>query len=275
MRRADVSVQFDQRKAACVLEPALLLSRPVGPMLALRLSAVLEPWLTRSFWQILDSSDLLGMQGFAARSCVDAQALQRWLAFRERTDSADCTLRWLGDRFAESRVDGAADFTVMERFEVLLEGLQTLHARLPAQSGPASRGECALGWPGIDMAAGALDGLALSAVLEGAALLCELGSEAEPGLVTLARRMGLPVRAASEQGTDSLFLVERRVLREAMARAGAAPMLQALPGLAVVHAWVDEDASTAATPLHTDPTEPPSPCACRTWAGAQLWWYAL
>ncbi len=113
-----------RRKPPCVLDAALLLARAPGPSLALRLATVFEPWLTRSFWQTLDASELLLMHGADDAGAVSGVALARWLSLRENTDIGSWVLRWVGDCLAESQLLDAVDAAVVERYEALAEGLQ-------------------------------------------------------------------------------------------------------------------------------------------------------
>ena len=52
----DFSVRFSQRRWTCVLDPFLALS-PNGLILATQLSQVLELWIFRELWQILDNTE--------------------------------------------------------------------------------------------------------------------------------------------------------------------------------------------------------------------------
>ncbi len=250
MRRADFSVQLERRKPPCVLDPALVLAHAQGPALALRLAAVLEPWLTRSFWQALDASELLLMQdGSAALASVNGQALQRWLALRESTDSGSWVLRWLGDRWAESNLLDSADADVIDRYESLAASLQ-------ARAAPGG-----VAWCGFDAERAAQDTLSLSATLDGALLLC--AGAALPPPVQMAQALGLVVEPPERLHEGSWLQAERHFLREAVAAAGAAALAQALPPLVAAHVCLDDEAGGAAAPGE-DP-----------WAGARVWWYRL
>lgn len=309
MRRADVSVHVDQRRLPCVLEPSLLLTHAQGPTLALRLVAVVEPWLTRSFWDALDNSELLtgrvpglGGQGpidlaslhalrrppvrlhavsggdacqaqarapsqarprdaagdassaaagpaqDEAKAAISLTALTRWIQLRERTDESAWVLRWVGDRIAESQLRDVEDLSLFDQFELMQRCLElrAQHRKLILCSP----------WQGIDWRRAALDALSLSAVLEGALVLCAAAPGREPALVVLARQLGFRVRDVGGQGKrpsasdaaakeaalaetdgapETLFVTERLLLREALARAGLATLAQQLPPLAVVH----------------------------------------
>lgn len=161
MRRADVSVHVEQRRLPCVLEPSLLLTHAQGPSLAMRLVSVVEPWLTRSFWQALDNSELLTgrVPQLGSATPISGAALTRWIQLRERTDESAWVLRWVGDRIAESQLRDVEDLSLFDQFELLQAALE-LRAE---QRGMTLRSP----WPGLDLRRAALDALSLSAVLEG------------------------------------------------------------------------------------------------------------
>src|SRR5712692_5673952 len=55
----DLSLTLSQRRRACVLDPALTLSR-FGLHLVRRLGELMELWMPREFWHILDNSQFYG-----------------------------------------------------------------------------------------------------------------------------------------------------------------------------------------------------------------------
>lgn len=249
--RSDLKLQVSVRKLACVLDPALLLCHAQGPTLAMRLTQVMEPWVTRSFWQALDASELLS--GNAA-SPLSGAALSEWIMLRETTDAGSWLLRWIGDRLAESQLRDEADAQMIERWELLAEGLA---ARQPA---PATSDWCR----GFDTRTVCLDALALSATLDGALVLCEAGSDHEPGPVQAARAVALHTQRLEPLPADSLFSAERTLVRQSLAHAGLAALLEDELRLAALH--VLSRANDAAT-AQADTIDP--------WAGARVWWYAV
>lgn len=269
MGASDLRVTVDSAKLRCVLDPALALGHALGPRLALGLTRSFETWLTRSFWQLLDASDLLlrcplPADAAAARPdsvplqpMADAAALVEWTALRDGTDAGSWRLRWVGDCLAESQLQhpepGAEG--LVERFEWLAAGL-------------AARDEAAGGAPegwrrALDPQRGALDALALSAALDGAIVLCAWpAGGALPAPVRVLSRLDLPARAVADEA-EGLFAAERALVRQLLAAAGLAPLAQAMGRLAVVHALalpLDGAADGAAA----DP-----------WQHASAWWYGL
>jgi len=270
MRRADVSVHVDQRRLPCVLEPSLLLTHAQGPVLALRLVTVFEPWLTRSFWQALDNSELLiGHSPIAAEPSLDisSAALTRWIQLRERTDESAWVLRWVGDRIAESQLGDVEDLNLFDQFE-------QVHAWLEQRAQVHGLG---LGtpWRGFDLHRASLDALSLSAVLEGALVLCSTCEGRAPAPVALAHQLGLDVvDMGAAQAAESLFPAERQFLREALARAGLATLAQSLPPLAALHVCLEARPPQRPSGQQVDALEaafdPPDP-----WGQARVWWYPL
>lgn len=294
MRQGDWSLTVSQRRPACVLDPALLLGHACGPVLALRLSRVLEPWLTRGFWQAIDASELFlrrAATGGGELLWPDAQALRSWIGLRHGTDAGSWCLRWVGDNLAESQLQDAAEPDLLGRYERLAEALQ---ARLPSAAG-------APGWlHGLDRLETAADAVALSACLDGAFVLCPacVDEHGTPWPVQALERAGVPVHAIEAQPARGLFADERRLMREALARAALAAVAERLPPLAVVHVLLNgavgqwapvgrtdahcrllPDAPAGAWPHaladRHDEAAIPADGPCDVWAGAQAWWYAL
>lgn len=254
MRRADLQLSVSARKAACVLDPSLVLGHAQGPLVAMRLAQVLEPWLTRSFWLALDASELLlrSARGVAADG-VSAAALAHWIRLRECTDAGSWVLRWIGDCIAESQLAESAEAGVLMRYEQLAEALQGRAERhLDVHAGSAKRWRIA-----FDSTNAALDAIALSAALDGALVLCAAADEPAP--LRAAKAAALPVVSLEPMPADALFAAERSFLRQALAAAGLAALLEPWPRLSVLHALAGDEAGEAPDP----------------WAEAHVWWYPL
>jgi hypothetical protein len=232
-------------------------------MLALRLTQVMEPWLTRSFWQALDASELLLSGAVAAERSAAAplqrSALAAWIALRETTDAGSWLFRWIGDRLAESQVQDSADADALERYEGLVDGLA--RRRLAHCSKHA-------GWClGFDRMVASLDALALSATLDGALVLCRVEPDGDPGPVLAARAAELTTTQLEPMPADSLFNAERMVVRQALASAGLAPVLEDRTRLAAVHVALPSVENAAGDDAASDGEGP--------WTGARVWWYPV
>ncbi|KVN70894.1 hypothetical protein WM03_21050 [Burkholderia ubonensis] len=283
MRADDMLVSVRSRKLACVLDPALVLGSRVGLAFALRLSRVLEPWLTRSFWQVIDASELLlpGLAAGAPNDDIDApwplaDVLQAWIALRDATDASAWPLRWIGDNLAESQLDGAAAPGIVMHYEALAEALA---ARLRLDEDPVS-GIWPSRWRPREAS---VDALALSAALDGALVLTASVAQREPWPVQALARLGRPARLLDSlpaERSASLFAAERALLLDALAAAGLASLAQELPPLVALHVNVVPAMVAAAAP-HVPPRaeEGLAPShridAANPWDDVRAWWYYL
>jgi hypothetical protein len=248
MGASDLRVTVDLPKLRCVVDPTLALDHTAGPALTQRLTGVFETWLTRSFWHLIDASEMLRGSG------PDPAALGEWIALRDRTDAASWLLRWVGDNRAESQLKAAAGDDLVGRYEWLAAALESRQPTSAHWRHP------------FDRVTSAVDALTLSAALDGALILSQQPSaEDMPWAVQALCRLGLPFEQAPA-GTDSLFVIERQVVRQALAAAGLAALLQPLPPLAVVHVLV-----CAPTPLDTGSADE----RADPWSQARAWWYRL
>jgi hypothetical protein len=283
MRCGDLSLTLRQRRLSCVIDPALLLCHAEGPILATRLARVVEGWLPRSFWQVIDASDwVLGDgsdTGFRGAGCAPADsqplskaAVRRWMAMRDSTDAGSWPLRWVGDNLAESQVQDSADADIVERTEALVDALAQ---RLVLPEADPWRALChGSGWSSLH---GSVDLLSLAAALESTRVLtCIPSGGTEPGPVAALRTAGLAVTALNPLAPDSLFATERSLLREAMAACGLPILVDRLPALAVLHVGLvdggsDGGDSAAVTSMVPDAGQSlPDP-----WQGARAWWYPI
>ena len=270
MRHADLSLTVSQRKLACVLDPALVLCHAQGPILALRLTQVLEPWLTRSFWQVIDASELLLNRLDCDVDCAnsgeglqpDATALSAWIAMRDETDAGSWPMRWVDENLARSQVRDAAEPDVVDRYEQLAEALAERVAPI--------EDECAR-WIHIDPVRCAMDAVALSACLGGALILSLLPERGhgDPWPVQALARANVKVIALDPIPSHTLFAAEYQLLRDALVSAGLAAVVERLPPLAVVHVTVDEGAACS------DGVGGIESGRCDLWANAQATWYVL
>lgn len=255
MGASDLRVTVDGVKLRCVLDPALVLGQACGLKLALGLTRVFETWLPRSFWQVLDASELLGGSA-QPQSGLHPLALNDWTALRDGTDAGSWTLRWVGDNLAESQLrSGGSDDSLVERFEWHAEMLLAHQAR------PAPRGWC----QDFDPVLGAHDALALSAALDGALILCRAAdAQTPPPPVQALSRLDPPPRELAGSDTSSLLAAERDFVRQAIAAAGLSALLQTVQHACVVHVLTLPPEGHASN----DDTQDP-------WQRSRSWWYRL
>ncbi|MFG6457224.1 hypothetical protein [Roseateles sp. BYS96W] len=255
MGASDLRVTVDGPKLRCVLDPALVLGHACGLKLALGLTRVFETWLPRSFWQVLDASDLLNADGLP-QSGLHPLALSDWTALRDGTDAGSWTLRWVGDNLAESQLRSGSDDSLVDRFEWHAEALL---GRQPPQ--PAGARWCR----SFDALAGAHDALALSAALDGALILCRATDAfGPPGPARVLSGFSLPLRQLPDGDGASLLAAERAFVRQAIAAAGLAALLQSVQHACVVHALTLPPSGDASNDDSQDP-----------WQHSDAWWYRL
>ncbi|MGY8525621.1 hypothetical protein [Paracidovorax citrulli] len=282
MHPDDMVVSIRQRKLACILDPVLVLGSPWGPSVALRLTRVMEAWLTRAFWQVIDASDMviprLPANDEAAKEAPLSRPLERaldaWIALRDSTDAASWPFRWVGDNFTESQVGDAADGGVVERYETLLDALL---ARCGSGADPSNVGDAgdadalSAWWNPMSLS---LDTLALSATLDAAIVLTAQPDEAPPWPVRALQRCGIDVQHLDPLPADSLFGAERSLVRDALAAAGLAGMMQRLPPLAALHVIAEAPADAALLAAPRAPVRAADATA-DPWARATAWWYPV
>ncbi|WP_244851530.1 hypothetical protein [Caballeronia sp. SL2Y3] len=271
MHASDMLVHVHTRKLSCVLDPALILATPGGIKLALRLTHVVEPWLTRTFWQLIDSSDwlraVLPNEDADAAVAPRSDVLGAWIEMREQTDAASWPFRWIGDRLAESQLLDHADACLIEHYEALADSLAARAER--------GRGKRRMDWPAHwDPGTASIDTLPLSAALDAAMILTARGAlngdEGEPTLVSRLRELDILVEQADSASPDSLFAAERALLREALAQAGLTGLCQRLPRLAVVHVTAERWNASSADENRSDDAR-----SSDAWSEARAWWYPV
>jgi hypothetical protein len=268
VRTADLSLRVSLRKLPCVLDPTLILAHAQGPEFAMRLTQVLEPWLTRSFWQIIDSSELLtrsallpSAQGTDSRHVLtDSHALTAWIALRDRTDAGSWPLRWVGDNLPESQLGEDEALDVIERYESLARALEDrTEGRLP---------HCSPWCKGISPITAAMDAVVLSATMGGALILCTLVDGGEPWTVQALALAGVEAQRLQPERDDSLFHTEHEWVRDRLVTAGLAVLAQQLPSLAAMHVLADFSRFASCDDASGDAAGDP-------WDGARAWWYVL
>jgi hypothetical protein len=223
-----LSVTVGQRRWPCVLDPALALSRH-GLTLAQRLGDLMEVWVVRELWHILDNTHFYRHKPEAllppgARGEGEARALAASLAAWERarlqTDLGGLKLFWVGDGPGESFLPHGADPRLAPRCEALARALDR---RLPREGrlegsglGPAFR-----------------DAAALGAALGAAFVLTARPPQGAPPICDALAGWGV---SCAELGPgDELAALERAELRRLCVHAGLAELFWAGLGLSVLH----------------------------------------
>ena len=280
---ADLTVTLQQRRLACVLDPALILSS-YGLALS-RLGEVAELWVGRELWHMLDNTHFYTQQpsllvDTATRSTDDAlasqealQALLGWEQWRLENDQAGLKLFWVGDAPSGSLLPAHMDAHIVWRYEMLAYALESRAggpAKLDQILEPAFR-----------------DTVALAAALQASLILARppLAAPSEgqlPSVCTALTRWGVPCSLLSD--LDPFVYVERDYLRHLLVHAGLAPLLWAGLRLAVVHLWVPGASTLWPAPREAsfegieelpEATAAVLPADAQLWQAAQGFWYLL
>jgi hypothetical protein len=276
----DLAVTLSQRRWSCILDPALLLLTRFGPMLVQRLGALVELWLARTFWRVLDDSETCLQRpdrlvpagwlpnaggGFASAS---SDSLRVWERIRARTDLCGLRFRYVGDNLMSSALPDQREPDLLQRFE-------SLESALLARLGEWPHGEP----EGYDAWLGAVDALALAGTLGSVCVLTLHDPERrQPALAAALERFdGAPTFVASG---DDLMEYEREQINRLLVQAGAAPLVWSGLDLAVAHVVAPRalQMRTAFDDMVQDADEefsPADPAEDDPWGGALVHWYAL
>ena len=278
----DLSLTLSQRRRACVLDPGLMLSR-FGLLLARRLGEVMELWMPREFWRILDNSQfylrqpesLFRMSDDERRVSVRqapnmdeiATAIKEWERIRMENDLSGLKFFWIGDGLPESLVPPGTGADLVWRYESLARALD----RPLAGRGP--------------MACAARDTAALAAALGAAFVLTyrtteDIRAGAAPAICDVFAEC-LSCQSVAEG--DPIAATERDHLRHLLVHSGAANLLWAGLNLAVLHLAVPAAAILYVAPQPTstddlgevDTVAPVAESSAGPWDGARAFWYPL
>jgi hypothetical protein len=265
---ADFSVQVTRRRARCVLDPNLALSRE-GPRLTRLLAPYAEQWVGPEFFTVLDSAqlyrrepELLIWPGTDRNDAAAvAEALRDWMQLRE--EAGRC-LYWVGDALRESFLPEDIDDTVVSRWEA---AARTLDCRLPRAleaTGP--------------LIAAMRDAAALCAVLPNAAIVSRGRSGEPPTICQHLQHWGIPCDTLAP--SDALAAIERVEFQRLLVLAGSGPLIWSGLQLAVVHLCIPHigrlDSAvglSAEQPALADEPEldPPG----NPWEDARCFWYDI
>lgn len=276
-----LSLNVQQRLAACVLDPALALS-PFGPPLVSRLGRWLELWLPREVWALLDSSDCLRGNPELWREMLATEppaehaleaTLAGWQRLRLGSDRGEWPCHWLADRPSESALPAGAPSGLAERHELLARCLTARFADAPPLA--------------------ALDTLALAATLGPIPVLAMLQADGTPALASVLVDAGFACQPLPAGPMRSLALIERAALRNLLSQLGFAALPACGLRLAILHLWVPAAALADQAPRDTADSALAAvelagaqldyaalgllsaPPEVEPWEGATAYWYAL
>jgi hypothetical protein len=281
----NLSITLSQRRWACVLDPSLFLSH-YGVLLVQSLGNVLELWVARELWHILDNPSFyltqpewvipqteleLSPELQTVAQQRRAQALRRWELLRVQTPLVDLNLFWIGDLPADSFLPDGSDPQLIAHWEAIA---QSLDQRLRQQSRNS---------PIITLAF--RDTAALAAVLGSAFILTYQASgtsekaNTPPEICQMLERWGIPCQQID--ALDAIAVVERENLLQLMISTGLSKFLWSGLNLIVLHLFVPSAFTTGchtqlsrATPSW-DEGEILEAGLLDCWEGAKGFWYRL
>ena len=145
------SVTLSQQRWACVLDPTLALS-PHGLFLATQLGKVMELWVVRELWHILDNTYfyLQHPESIALppansenlpslkQPALDEMSLRNWEQSRADIDLIGLNVFWIGDALGQSLLPDGIKPEIIKRYEQLACSLDTQLRKGPEISQPLS-----------------------------------------------------------------------------------------------------------------------------------------
>jgi hypothetical protein len=276
----DLSIPWRQSPWVCVLDPSLLLS-PYGLPITRGLADVMEVWVVRELWHILDNIQFYlqhpeSIQAGVAATTANhvpiaqseiAQTLRDLEYWRMNTDLARLNLFWIGDRPNESFLPSSVDPQLIHRWEFLAAALnKELDAHFNVLVG-------------LDVAL--RDAVALSVALSSAFILtyqtpAKYRANSPPGLCLTLENWGFSCQQMD--GSDPIVHLERDQLLRLLIAVGAAKFLWSGLHLAILHVVTSSGCMTSLVAdrlCQTGKQENAEPETPRLWQGAQGFWYWL
>ncbi len=271
----------------CIIDPALALSAHGVPLIQ-QLGEVMELWVVRELWHILDNSnfylhhpELITPRGIGPSRTPKQErialeetlwSLKRWEQFRMETDLAGLNLFWLGDSLRESLLPKNRNLEIFWQWEALTKSLdsqldksETIDYVLPL----AFR-----------------DTIALAASLGSAFILtyqqkADFEKNLPPEICKALQFWGISCQALTSR--DSLVSRERDYLRQLLISTGTTKFLWAGLHLTVLHLFVPKSLKTdmltrnlPLSPSSLDEDRVGNPkLQNKSWIGARGFWYLV
>jgi len=276
----DLSITLNQRRWACVLDPTLALSI-YGLPLVKQLGEVMELWIVRELWHILDNprfylhqpQRISGQQPtLTAPSDIPygvVQTLQEWERLRTLSDRNSWNIHFLADVIGESCVPSGIDTNIIWRWESLAQSLDT---RLDTQLTKTDPLTLAF----RDLAA-------LAATRPACILTHHPNLEESPAICKTLEQWGITCHSVAQ--TNAIADIEREQFRSLLVHAGLSKFLWAGLNLAVLHLVVpaaatlstlqDQDWSDEYTFSEMDESTRDRTTPANLWQGAQGFWYSI
>ena len=237
--QAESLLKSNQQRPRCVIDPALALS-PSGLLLYKNLGEVMELWVVRELWYILDNINLYlerpelvipkinasSITLFERRNFLEQMlwSLKEWERVRGETDLNRLNLFWLGDNLRESLLPKNREPEIFSHWESLARSLDSQINHLP---------------PTNDVLTLAYrDAVALAASLGSAFILtyqlpCDYDKNLPPDICKALESWNINCQPLT--GTDPTVAVEREYLRQLITSVGLAKLFWADIHIVVLH----------------------------------------
>ncbi|MBD2034849.1 hypothetical protein H6F76_07350 [Leptolyngbya sp. FACHB-321] len=278
---SDFSITLNQRRWACVLDPTLALSH-YGLPLVKQLGELMELWIVRELWHILDNPQFylhqpslissvqmpIALPSYGNSSQHVVQTLKEWERLRTSTDRNSWNIHFLADVIGESCVPTGIDADIIWRWESLAQSLDT---RLDQQVSKP------------DILTLAFRDLAALAAARPACILTHCVNEEAPALCKTLQQWGIACQPI--EPTNAIADIEREQFRNLLVHAGLSKFLWAGLNLAVLHLVVPAAATLSTTFAQDwsdeysfseiDESTVDQGLSTNLWQGAQGFWYSI
>jgi hypothetical protein len=254
----------DRQPMTCVLDPALALSQ-YGLALVKCLGSVMELWVARELWHILNDTNfyitqpqLIAPRGTSPERTPEQEchireeivwSLKEWKKFRTETDLNGLKFFWIGDSPRESYLPQNRNSDIFWHWEYIVKELDDRFSSLYATD--------------YILPLTFRDTTALVATLGAAPILTyqtsiEYEKNLPPEICQALDRWGISCKPLSLQ--DSIVILERNYLYDLLVRSNSAKFLWAGIHLCILHLFINVDLS-----------KPQG----RSWTKTKGFWYSI
>jgi hypothetical protein len=275
----DFSISLQQRRWACVVDPMLALSE-YGLPLVKQLGEMMELWVVREFWNMIDSNQfyqhqpetLLREQDREQSPLYSKQvlrSLQEWDRLRTQSDRSSWNIHFLADVMGESCLPTGIDSDLIWRWESLAQSLDT-HLN-PKENNPLTL---------------AVRDLAALAAARPACILTyrlpeETVSNLPPPICSRLEQWGMRCHEVASE--DAIVMIERDYVRQLIVHTGLSKLLWSGIHLIILHLIVPAAATLGGTGNWSEELslsefeELPGSMPMETdlWQGTQGFWYSV
>lgn len=279
------SANYNLQPFTCVIDPTLALL-PCGVSLVKQLGKVMELWVCREFWHIIENSDyylqqpeLITSKGDTPEKTLEQWrtveetlcSLKKWQKFRMANDLVGLNLFWLGDSPGNSYIPKNRNLEIFWRWEFMASLLDNQISQLQTKN--------------YILPLAFRDTIALAASLESAFILTHqppsgIDKNFPPEICKALEAWNISCQALTHQ--DSFVAMERNYLRKLLIQTNTAKFVWGGVHLTVLHLLISstenlilpkqsQRGSLSVIEALEDDLRPQS-CS---WLGARVFWYTI